>query len=76
MQEGDAISANGSSYSIERIQLDPPEVAVVWRSPGLSSAETKILRPVPAMPGQATLRPAKPDRESGLLPPGLATNVK
>ena len=45
LHEGDTLADNTSTYHIERIQLDPPEVVVVHQVPGLPAPETKVLHP-------------------------------
>lgn len=52
LHEGDTFSDENSTYRIERIQLDPPEVVVARITPGLSRPETRILRPLPAVAKQ------------------------
>jgi hypothetical protein len=76
LREGETISEGGSIYRVDRIRLDPPEVAVVRQSPGLQPVETKILHPVPKNLAKASSPPATNARASGYSSPGLATNVK
>ena len=46
LREGESFSDGISTYLIERIQLDPPEVAVTREAPGLPAPESRILHPV------------------------------
>lgn len=48
VREGDVIVEAGASYTIERIQLDPPEVAVARCAADRSPPETQVLRPASA----------------------------
>lgn len=73
LHEGDTFADDTSTYRIERIQLDPPEVVVAKQTPGLPLPETRILRPVAkegGLAGKASKGKKFPD------PPktGLATN--
>jgi len=45
LREGDTFADANSTYRVERIQLDPPEVVVARQTPGLSVPETRVLRP-------------------------------
>lgn len=45
VREGDTFSDENSTYRIERIQLEPPEVVVARTTLGLPQPETKILHP-------------------------------
>jgi hypothetical protein len=65
-REGDAFTEDSTTYRIERIQLDPPEVIVARRSPGLPFAESRMLRPVP--PAGASAYPPVP--ATRFPPPG------
>jgi len=74
--EGDTFSDDTSTYRVERIQLDPPEVVVARQVPGLPQPETKVLHPASASkPGDQLTAQAPtqfPDRPTT----GLATNGK
>ncbi|MBI2498579.1 MAG: hypothetical protein HYV75_11890, partial [Opitutae bacterium] len=75
MREGDTFSDGNSTYRVERIQLDPPEVVVARTASGRSQPEMKILRPPAKAGGLAgTNAPARPyaDRPARTL----ATNEK
>ena len=50
VREGEMIEHAGNAYRIERIQLDPPEVAVSRLHPGADRPETRVLTPVAAVP--------------------------
>lgn len=45
VRAGDVIDDEGATYTIERVQLDPPEVAVAKRLPGQPHPETRVLKP-------------------------------
>jgi hypothetical protein len=47
LHEGDTFADDKSTYRVERIQLDPPEVVVARQTPGLPVPETRVLHPVP-----------------------------
>lgn len=49
LHEGDTFTDDNTSYRIERVQLDPPEVVVARTTSGLPQPETKVLRPLPAV---------------------------
>jgi hypothetical protein len=76
LHEGDTFSDETSTYRVERIQLDPPEVVVARQSPGLPQPETKVIHPAAKAEGQvAAQSPTNtpfPDRPTT----GLATNGK
>ena len=44
LHEGDTFSDEASTYRVEHIQLDPPEVIIARQMPGLLQSETKILQ--------------------------------
>ena len=46
LHEGDSFADETCRYRIERILLEPAEVAVAWYSPGRSLLESRILQPV------------------------------
>lgn len=46
LQEGELIAHGGTSYRIQRIQADPPEVAVVRQAEGAPLPESRVLRPL------------------------------
>jgi len=91
VHEGDTFSDENSTYRIERIQLDPPEVVVARTAPDLPQPETRILRPLPAVAkqtvgqtpagqragtGQPAQRTGKPKNFSHRPAKGLATSGK
>ncbi|MDI1249920.1 MAG: hypothetical protein PSV13_13735 [Lacunisphaera sp.] len=91
VREGDTFADETSTYRIERIQLDPPEVVVARTTPGLPQPETRILRPLPAVAQQTvgqtpagqqagTGQPAGKAGKTQVFPPhpakGLATSGK
>ncbi len=76
LHEGDTFSAEGSTYRIERIQLDPPEVVVARQTAGLPQPETRILRPIARNAGQVAGQSAKSKLFSARPPTGLATDDK
>ncbi|MDI1337580.1 MAG: hypothetical protein PSU94_15465 [Lacunisphaera sp.] len=74
VREGDTFDDENSTYRIERIQLDPPEVVVARTTSGLPQPETKILHPAAksgGIAGKATkpkplsARPARAMAASG-----------
>ena len=79
VHEGDNFSDENSSYCIERIQLDPPEVVVTRTTPGQVRPETKVLH---LTAGQTPAgQQAGTGLRSGPIQPrgpalGLATNGK
>jgi hypothetical protein len=73
VREGDTFADETSTYRIERIQLDPPEVVVARTTPGLPQPETRILRP--AAPRGGLAGPAAGPRINSPRPVnGLATS--
>lgn len=60
VHEGDTFAEENSTYRIERIQLDPPEVVVARTTPGLPQPETKVLRPAAKPGGPAGKTPPRP----------------
>ncbi|HKB58394.1 MAG TPA: hypothetical protein VKC51_12480, partial [Lacunisphaera sp.] len=54
LHEGDTFTDDTSTYRIERIQLDPPEVVVAKQMPGLPQPEIKVLHPGVQVAGQTT----------------------
>jgi hypothetical protein len=73
LHEGDTFADDTSTYRIERIQLDPPEVVVAKQTPGLPLPETRLLRPGVKDGGLAG-KPAKGKKFSDPPKTGLATN--
>lgn len=73
VREGDTFADENSTYRIERIQLDPPEVVVARTTPGLAQPETRILRPA-AKSGGLAGQGAGPKTFSPRPVPGLATS--
>jgi hypothetical protein len=76
LHEGDTFSAAGSTYRIERIQLDPPEVVVVRQTADRSHSETRTLRPITRQTGQVAGQSAGSKLIPASPPAGLATNDK
>ncbi len=69
LAEGDSYSAGDSTYRVDCIRLDPPEVAVARLVPGRPVSENKILRPernssppTAGKPGRSTRSSARPAR--------------
>jgi hypothetical protein len=73
LHEGDTFSEAGSTYRIERIQLDPPEVVVARSAPGLPVPETKILHPA-GKPGRLAGPATKPGAVPARPADGLAAS--
>ncbi len=73
LHEGDTFADDTSTYRIERIQLDPPEVVVAKQTPGLPLPETRILRPAAKAGGLAGKVP-KGKKFPDAPKTGLATN--
>lgn len=73
LHEGDTLTDDTSSYRIERIQLDPPEVAVTKQVTGLALAETRMLHPVATNDG-VTGKAAQPKSFSDRPTAGLVIN--
>lgn len=67
-QEGELIVKRGASYRIQRVQVDPPEVAIVRQAEGPGMPETRILQPVRPV-NDPDERPA--ERETVSIPNGL-----
>jgi hypothetical protein len=76
LREGEKFSAEGSTYCIERIQLDPPEVVVARQTAGSSGTETRILHPIAADDGQDAGKSANSNPFPSRPPTELATNEK
>ncbi len=74
LHEGDSFADETSTYRIERIQLDPPEVVVAKHTPGMPLPETRILRPAGKDAGLAAGKPAKSKVFPAPAQTGLATN--
>jgi hypothetical protein len=55
---GDTFQQDDSTFRIERIQLDPPEVVVAKQTAGLPYPETRVLKPETA--GKLAAKPAAP----------------
>lgn len=72
LHEGDTFSDDTGSYRIERIQVDPPEVAVARQTPGLPLPETRILRPAGKDGAQAAGKPPQPKKLPAPPKTGLA----
>lgn len=72
LHEGDTFSDDTGSYRIERIQVDPPEVAVVRQTPGLPLPEIRILRPAGKDSAQAAGKPPPPKKFPAPPKTGLA----
>lgn len=75
VREGETFSDENSTYRIERIQLDPPEVVVARTTPGLPQSETRVLHPA-AKAGGVAGKPAKTKSFSDRPAGTLATNGK
>ena len=73
LHEGDTFADDTSTYRVERIQLDPPEVVVAKQTPGLPLPETRILRPA-AKEGGLAGKTAKGKKFPDPPKTGLATN--
>lgn len=73
LHEGDTFADAGSTYRIERVQLDPPEVVVARSTPGVPVPEMKVLHPA-AKAGGLAAQPAKPSSLPVRPADGLATN--
>lgn len=73
VHEGDTFADENSTYRIERIQLEPPEVVVARTTPGLPQPETRILRPA-AKSGGLAGPAARPKPLPPHPVPGLATS--
>jgi hypothetical protein len=58
LHEGETLDVNFTTYKIERIRLDPPEVVIAKTEPGLLQPETRLLKPArppaPAKSGETT----------------------
>lgn len=76
VHEGDTFSDENSTYRIERIQLDPPEVVVARTAPDLPQPETRILRPTAASGGEFAGKGGKTKNFSHPPAMGLATSGK
>ena len=76
LHEGDSLSDETSTYRVERIRLDPPEVVVARETPGLPGPEIRILRPVEKAGGQVAGRTANPNPFSGRAGAAVAINGK
>lgn len=72
LREGDTFADEISTYRIERIQLDPPEVVVARTAPGQPQPETKVLHPLPAVAKQDVRSSHFPHRPAS----ELVTNTK
>jgi hypothetical protein len=59
LREGDTFADATSTYRVERIQLDPPEVVVARQNPGLPVPETRVLRPATGNGAEVAARPPK-----------------
>ena len=53
LHEGDTFTDDTSTYRIERIQLEPPEVVVAKQTPGLPLPETRVLHPGAQVAGES-----------------------
>jgi hypothetical protein len=53
LHEGDTFDDDGTTYRVERIQLDPPEVVVARITPGLPVPEMRVLRPAAQLAGKS-----------------------
>ncbi len=73
LHEGDTFADDITTYRIERIQFDPPEVVVAKQSPGLPLPETKVLHPRGV---QVTGRAPKSNFASDRPAKEVATNGK
>ncbi len=64
VREGDTFAEGDSTYHVERIQLEPPEVVVTRTTPGLPQPEKRVLHPA-GRTGGLTARPfpTRPARE-------------
>lgn len=76
VREGDTFSDDNSTYRIERIQLDPPEVVVARTAPDLPQPETRILRPNVVNGGGLAGKAGKPENFPHRPAKGLATSGK
>ena len=74
LHEGDTFSDDTGTYRVERIQVDPPEVVVARRTPGLPVPETRILRPAGKDGALVAGKPAPPGKFPAPPKTGLATN--
>ncbi len=76
MREGDTFTDDNSTYRVERIQLDPPEVVISRTAPGLPQPEISVLHPRAGLAGGRTGRTPKAGPFSPSSAPALATAGK
>jgi hypothetical protein len=73
-REGDNWSSSGVAYRIERIQLDPPLIALTRSGPDQLHPERKVLLPVSADHRPGTIIANASASSPGSRPAGLATD--